>query len=248
MKIRRPWMIKLAALLGAWLVRIWIGTLRCRLKALGPEIWPNVPDLRQRYIYIFWHEALLLPAYHFGQPDIFVLISQHADGQIIAEICRRLGFSLARGSTTRGGVEAVRQMLRAGKGAHLALTPDGPRGPRREVQPGVIYLAARTGLPIAPIGISCRRAWRLRSWDKFALPRPWTSGIYVATPPIVVPPDVDKDGIEHYRQIVQESMLRATEMAEEWAQGEDAGKEEGGRRKEESEAMKDGEGKMGHVT
>jgi len=219
MKIRRPWMIKALALVGAWIVRLWVGTLRYKLEVLGPDIWPHhlLPD--QRYIYIFWHESLLLPACHFARPDIYVLISRHADGQLIADICQRLGFSLARGSTSRGGVEAVRQMLRAGKGAHLALTPDGPLGPRRQVQPGVIYLAARTGLAIVPVAITCRRAWRLRSWDRFIVPRPWTRGIYVAASPVSVPSDVDRDQIEHYRQIVQDSMLQATAIADQWAEG-----------------------------
>src|SRR5206468_6190352 len=104
-------------------------------------------------LYAFWHEHLLLPAYHYGRRDIRVLISTHADGQLIAEVCRRLGFGLVRGSTTRGGVEAVRQMLRDGGASHLAITPDGPRGPRRRVQPGVSFLASRTGLPVVPMGI-----------------------------------------------------------------------------------------------
>ncbi len=218
MKIRHPWLIKAVAFVGAWIVRIWIGTLRNQLETLGPGIWPHLPGVKDRYIYLFWHENMLLPAYHFARGDIYVLISRHADGQIIAEICQRLGFKLARGSTKRGGVEAVRQMLRAGKGAHIAVTPDGPQGPRRQVQPGVIYLAARTGLPIVPVAITCRRAWRLHSWDRFLVPRPWTKSIYVGAAPVAVPPDVDKDQLEHYRQLVQDAMLEVTEIAERWVE------------------------------
>jgi len=211
-------MINAVAFIAAWLVRLWIGTLRYRVETLGPEVWPHQVGPDRHFIYAFWHEAMLLPVYHFARPDIYVLVSRHADGQLIAEICRRLGFSLARGSTSRGGVEAVRQLLRAGKGAHLSLTPDGPLGPRREVQPGIIYLAAKTGLPIVPVAITCRRAWRLRSWDRFIIPRPWTHGIYIAASPVSVPADVDRQQIEHYRRIVQDSMLRATELAERWAE------------------------------
>src|SRR5919199_910181 len=127
MKLRHPGLLKAAGLAAAWAVRLWMGTLRYRYRPLGLDVDPNQPGLRGRYIYAFWHENLLLPAYRYGRPDVWVLISQHADGQLIAEVCRRLHFSLVRGSTTRGGVEAVRQMLRAGRECHLAITPDGPR-------------------------------------------------------------------------------------------------------------------------
>ena len=81
-----------------------------------------------RYIYAFWHENLMLPLSQYARPDIHVLISKHADGQIVAKLARHLGFAVVHGSTTRHSVEAVRQMLRLGQNAHLAVTPDG-RGP-----------------------------------------------------------------------------------------------------------------------
>ncbi|HLN31466.1 MAG TPA: lysophospholipid acyltransferase family protein [Gemmataceae bacterium] len=221
MKLRQPWLITAIAFVGAWIIRLWIWTVRSRYYTMGPDVRPNQPGLKQHYIYVFWHENLLLPAYHFGRPDVFVLISRHADGQLIAEVCRRLGFGLARGSTTRGGVEAVRQMLRLGKDAHLAVTPDGPQGPRRHVQPGVAYLAARTGLPIAPVGIAYRRPWRMGSWDRFAIPRPWSVGAHVVAPPIWVPADADLDELEHYRRLLEDSLHWATEMAEQWVAGDE---------------------------
>src|SRR5260370_1411263 len=154
MKIRHPWLISFIGFIGAWLVRLWISTVRYRYQNLGPDLRPSRLGPGERYIYAFWHEYMLLLAYHYGRPAILVLISQHADGELIAEVCRHLRFGLVRGSTTRGGVEAVRRMLHAGQTAHLAITPDGPRGPRRQVQPGLIYVSARTGLPIVPIGMA----------------------------------------------------------------------------------------------
>jgi lysophospholipid acyltransferase (LPLAT)-like uncharacterized protein len=218
MKIRNLWLIKAIGWAGAWVIRLWVGTLRYRYQPLGPNVDPHQPGLSGRYIYAFWHENMLLPAYQYGRSDIWVLISQHADGQMIAEACRHLGFQLVRGSKTRGGVEAVRQMLRLGRQDHLAITPDGPRGPRRRIQPGLIYLAAQTGLPIVPVGIGFRRPWRLDSWDHFALPRPWSRAVCVTTEPIVVPPGADKDGLEYYRQQVERALLEATEIAERWAE------------------------------
>jgi lysophospholipid acyltransferase (LPLAT)-like uncharacterized protein len=217
MKIRHPYLIWLLGFMGAWLVSLWIRTLRYRYCNLGPDVRPEQLPPNQRYLFAFWHEYLLLPAYYYGRPDIAVLISQHADGQLIAEICRHLGFGLVRGSTTRGGVEAVRRMVSCKQRGHLAITPDGPRGPRREVQPGLIYVAARTGLPIVPIGFGFRRAQRLRSWDRFALPRPFTLGTCVTLTPIHIPPEMTLDQLEQHRLQVEHAMLHATELAEHWA-------------------------------
>jgi lysophospholipid acyltransferase (LPLAT)-like uncharacterized protein len=217
MKFRHPVLIKTLGLAGSCAVRLWMGTLRYRYRPLGPNMDPRRPELKGRYIYAFWHENILLPAYHYGRPDIRVLISQHADGQLIAEICRHLRFRLVRGSTTRGGVEAVRRMLRVGRHSHLAITPDGPRGPRRQVQMGLIYLAARTELPIVPIGIGFQRPWRLRSWDRFALPRPWSLSTCVTAEPIIVPANADKDKLEHYRRQVERTMRHVTALAEQLA-------------------------------
>jgi lysophospholipid acyltransferase (LPLAT)-like uncharacterized protein len=214
MKLRHPVLIKTVALTGSWAIRLWMGTVRYRYRPLGPNVDPHQRDLRGRYIYAFWHENMLLPAYHYGRPDIRVLISQHADGQLIAEICRHLRFRLVRGSTTRGGVEAVRHMLRLSRGSHLAITPDGPRGPRRQVQLGLIYLAARTELPIVPIGIGFQRPWRLGSWDRFAVPRPWSLSLCVTANPIHIPPTADKSELEEYRQRVEQTLQHVTELAE----------------------------------
>src|SRR4051794_24074249 len=127
MKIRRQWAIKALGFAVAWLVRLWVGTLRYRHRPLGADRTPNRPGLNGRYIYAFWHETMLVPAYHYGRRDVRVLISQHADGELVAEACRHLKLRLVRGSTTRGGVQAVRQILRLGGKSHLVITPDGPR-------------------------------------------------------------------------------------------------------------------------
>jgi lysophospholipid acyltransferase (LPLAT)-like uncharacterized protein len=161
---------------------------------------------------------MLLLAYHYGQPNVWILISHHADGQLITEITNRLGFRAVRGSSTRGGVKAVRGMVELGRSDHLAITPDGPRGPRRHVQPGLIYTAARTGLPIVVAGIDFRRAWRARSWDRFALPYPFTRAVCIPSKLIYVPADLDRETMESYRIHVEKIFCAVQQMAEEWAQ------------------------------
>jgi lysophospholipid acyltransferase (LPLAT)-like uncharacterized protein len=219
MKIRHPLLIRVLSFVIAWVIWFWIGTLRYRYRPLGPNFDPHRRGLRRRYIYAFWHEYMLLPACHYARPDIYVLISQHADGQLIADVCRHLGFRTVRGSTTRGGPEAVRQMMRLGRVAHLAITPDGPRGPRRQVQQGLVYLAARTGMAIVPVGIAFSKAWRMRSWDRFALPKPWSSAVCVTAEPIEVPSDADRTLLQEYVARVENTMQRVTELAERWASG-----------------------------
>ncbi len=216
MKIRHPRLIKLAALLGAWAVRGWVGTLRFEYAPLGPHLDPRTRHVR-RHIYAFWHENMLLPAYLYGEVHPYVLISDHADGQLIAELIQHLGFAAVRGSTTRGGIKAVRRLLEI-QGSHLAVTPDGPRGPRRHVQPGLIYLSSRLGLPIVPAGFAYERPWRMKSWDRFAIPRPFTRARCVTADPVLVPPDAERHLLEQYRLSVEQQLHDLSEQAERWAE------------------------------
>jgi lysophospholipid acyltransferase (LPLAT)-like uncharacterized protein len=217
MKIRHPLLVKAGGFAGSLALRLWMRTLRYHYRPLGEDTDPRRPGLATRYIYAMWHEYLLLPVYIFARPDIHVLISKHADGGLIAEVCRQLGVPVVRGSTSRGGTEAVRQLLRAGQDTHLAMTPDGPRGPRRVVQPGLIYLASRVGLPIVPVGFGLDRPWRANSWDRFAVPRPWSRAACVTAPPIAVPPDADRHQQDEYCRQVNDSLAAATAAAEGWA-------------------------------
>ena len=209
MKIRHPLIVKMVGFAVACVVRVWIGLVRYRYRALGANCEPIRRGCRGRYLYAFWHEDLLLPAYHYSCTGAHVLVSEHADGELIARACRHLGLRLVRGSTTRHGVKALLGMLRHAGKTHLVVTPDGPRGPRRQVQPGLIFLAARTGLPIIAIGFAYSRAWRTGSWDRMALPWPWSSAVCVQAEPIVVPANARGDQLEAYRLRVEDAFRRA---------------------------------------
>src|SRR5262245_29157795 len=219
MKIRNRKVINLLGYLAAWGVRGLLGSVRFRQRFLGPDVCPTSPGQAGQFIYAFWHEYQLVPAFHFARPNTAVLVSQSADGQLIAEACRHLGFGLVRGSTSRGGTEALRELLRAARqGRNLAITPDGPRGPRRQLQPGAIYLAARSGLPIVPFGIGVRNAWRALGWDRFALPWPLTSATCVWGRPIEVPSSASRENLEEYRRQVELALGEVTSLAEQWAE------------------------------
>jgi lysophospholipid acyltransferase (LPLAT)-like uncharacterized protein len=211
MKIRHPLIIKSLGLLGAWLVRGWMRTLKKHHDYSRSGFHPTNPK-QQRFIYAFWHEAILYASTF--RTKVHVLISHHSDGEFITQICRHLGIGTVRGSTRRGGTSALLELMELSQKSHLAITPDGPRGPRRRVQPGVIFLAAKTGLPIIPFGVGYEKDWRANSWDRFVVPCPFTTAYAVGAEPISVPADLDLDGIEHYRQLLEERLLQATEIAE----------------------------------
>jgi lysophospholipid acyltransferase (LPLAT)-like uncharacterized protein len=217
MKIRNPGLIKLAGFLAANTVRGLMRSVRTREFLPDPTIRPSHPRNRQRYLYAFWHDALFYLAGRYGdQRNIAILISRHADGEMIAQACRWLGIRTVRGSTAKSGAAALLQMLDRAHHGHLAITPDGPRGPRHEVQLGTIYLASKTGFPIVPIGVAYRRAWYARNWDRMGVPIPFSRAAGIAAEPLHVPPGVPKEELHGYAVELKRRMLDATAQAQEW--------------------------------
>ncbi len=214
MKIRNPTVIKWIGFLGAIIIRIWMSTLAYRYRPLGRNLDPCRDDLKGQFLYTFWHENILVPCYQYRRRKIQVLISEHADGEMIAQVCKHIGYGTIRGSKTRGGLKAMRAMIRAAADWHIAVMPDGPRGPRRHVELGLIYLAAKTGLPIVPIGVGYDRPWRLNTWDRFALPRPFSQTVVVTLEPVHIPEDASKAEMERYRQEIEKALVEVTDFAE----------------------------------
>jgi lysophospholipid acyltransferase (LPLAT)-like uncharacterized protein len=219
MKIRHPWLIKIVSLLGFLVMRLWLSTLHIRMWSAVPGFDWTWPRRGKKYVFTFWHEDLLVPT-HFMGPAYRILISHHADGELIAEICHLCRAGTIRGSTTRGSIEATRQMLRARERWHIVVVPDGPRGPRRRLKPGPVFLAAHTGLAVVPVGIGYSHAWRLPTWDRFVLPRPGSSAHIILAEPVYVPASTGKEQIDAYCRLVERRMHEAAELAERLAKGE----------------------------
>ena len=216
MKLRHPLVIRFVASLAALVIRLWMSTIRVRVASADGQAHPVDPALG-RYLYAFWHEALLAPL--ATRPKARVLISQHPDGELIAQVCLLVGIGVVRGSTARGGSQALMEMIRGSEdGRHLAITPDGPRGPRRELKPGVIMVAAQTGLPIVPIGVGFTRAWRAASWDRFCVPLPFSTLVGVLGEPIRIASDIDRGGLRQGKREVEDRMHVLTELADAWAE------------------------------
>lgn len=221
MKIRHPALLAAGGFAASMVIRTLAASVRFRKRFLDPTCDPHLPGQAGRFLYAFWHEDLLVPAYRYGWTPTKVLISQHADGELITQTCRHLGLGVVRGSTTRGGVQALREILALKGQKHIVVTPDGPRGPRRQVQPGLTFLASRTGLPIVPCAFGYRRAWRLKSWDRFAVPLPFSPVVLVSGEPIHLAADLGRDALERERIRVETAMLETTRLAEEWAAREE---------------------------
>ena len=218
MKLTNPFLVGLGGLLGTAAVRAWMSTLDYKVAYYDPAVDPAFPECRGQKIYLFWHEYILFPFYLRGHCNLTMLLSRHQDAEILSRAARHMGFDLVRGSTRRGGVAAIRELLRRSRTTHLTVTPDGPRGPRRRLAPGSIFLASKLGLPLALMGFGYHRPWRMPTWDSFALPRPYSRARCVASSDIHVPPNLDRHGLEHFRQKVECVLNRLTLEAETWAE------------------------------
>jgi lysophospholipid acyltransferase (LPLAT)-like uncharacterized protein len=206
-----------AGLLASKLVQGWMSTLDYRIGFYDRSVDPAL-GLGGTRIYIFWHENILFPLYLRGNCRLAMLLSQHRDADILAHIAHHVGFDCVRGSTYRGGVDAVRELLKKSDEMHLTITPDGPRGPRRQLAQGPIYLASRLKLPLIALGFGYNRPWRTRSWDRFAIPKPYSRARGLVSPPIRIPPNLDRSGIETCRLRVEKLLNCLTVEAETWAE------------------------------
>jgi len=174
-----------AGLAGDYVLRGLSATWRVRI--IDPDgMIDSVRSGRRQVVAAFWHRQIpAIMCVHRGQAWC-VPVSEHRDGEYVAHVMERHGFRAVRGSATRGGLKALRGMLAAVKeGWSLAITPDGPRGPRYAVHPGVLMLARGTGLPIYPVGVGTGRAWEFKSWDAFVVPKPFTRVVVAFGPPLV---------------------------------------------------------------
>jgi lysophospholipid acyltransferase (LPLAT)-like uncharacterized protein len=219
MKLSHPAAIKSAALLISLAVKAWFTTLAPRVSTDDPSVHPH--RVARPTLYMFWHEMMLVPAVYWTKSRVPVLSSEHRDGELIVQITRMLGGTSIRGSTNKRGMRALRQMIRHAKSGHLAITPDGPRGPRRKVSIGSIYLASRAEMQIVPLGFAFSHCWRAKSWDRMAFPKPFGVVQTVSGSPILIPPDVEKDAMGPYLERVQAAMddvqSRAERMVERYA-------------------------------
>ncbi len=215
MKIKEKLLLFLAEYGGSLFIRVLGATLRIR--TFGRQHYQERrKGSNRRVVYSLWHCNILPLVITYRGQGTRVMISKHTDGEIIARIVHRLGFTTERGSTTRGGARALKALVRLRNdpsACDIAITPDGPRGPARKAQSGAIFIGAKTGFPLAPVGVALERAWVLGSWDGFRIPKPFSRCVVVTGEDIHISRDCDETMAEEMIHRLEDSMEAAEKEA-----------------------------------
>jgi len=211
------WLVSMAGYLA---IRIIGPTLRYQvsIEEGGPENEHFHPA-----IYVFWHRCVFPATYFYRHRGIAVMTSKSFDGEYIARIIERFGFPAVRGSSSRGAVRALLGMHKVlDKGASVAFTIDGPRGPLYVAKPGPVLLARNTGAPIYCFHIALEKAWVLKSWDRFIIPKPFSRALVRVGRLMHVPADLNSDALAAYHAEMQSELDRLRHFAEQQMPGTEA--------------------------
>ena len=185
-------------------------TLRWRVEGL--HYLDAIHASGRQPVMAFWHGRILPATFYFRRRGIVVITSENFDGEWIARIIGRFGYGTARGSTSRGGLRAMLQLVRdTQRGRPVGFTLDGPRGPARVAQPGALWLARTTGNPVLPFHLEASRAWTLRTWDRTQIPQPFSTVALAVGAPMEVAADATDTEVEQ-RRTELEARLRALEQ------------------------------------
>ena len=208
------WRARALIELGYGLFRLWSRTLRLQLE----DPYDGVALVRDRpVIFAIWHNRLLMlpPPFDrwFPTRQSIGLISASRDGDLVSLLIERSGYGTIRGSTSRKGVIALRQLVEAlAAGSNVLFTPDGPRGPVYEVSPGVIFVAQKSGAPILPLHVEYSSCWRLKSWDRFCVPRPFSKMRFIVGDAFWVEQTLNPEQFDAERLRLQKAMLSLVEQ------------------------------------
>jgi lysophospholipid acyltransferase (LPLAT)-like uncharacterized protein len=216
---RRRRMRQMRRKLGSWLIPLLMPTvLRAlsrswKLEVQGRENW-DAAKSRTGMLATLWHGRMVLAMPAGAQQGLSVLVSPSGDGRLVIPMLESFGYSWVLGSSNKNPARAVREMLeRLKAGARIVITPDGPRGPRHSTNPGPAWMARATGFPILPVGCVADRAWHLKSWDAFTIPK-WGARVIVSyAAPIEVAEDTSDEELASVTACMRERMLSAEEQA-----------------------------------
>lgn len=223
MKIKSRWVNYLIAWTASILARLLFLTVRVDHRRIAEFGTPYVrPEGTVRYVFCMWHDGIAIAVFAMKTWFLSGLISQHRDGGYLADAAKLSGIVPVRGSTTRGGAEAVSQLLSM-PGYHLAMTPDGPQGPRRRLKEGIIFIASRSGRPIVPTAITADRFWSIRGrWTDLLVPKLFARVVLIAGNPIEIPPNLSREEITEYTRLLQQEMERLNGLAERIVRGDES--------------------------
>ncbi len=195
---------------------IYLCCVTIRRRNESPENEEYFKNMTGKYILTLWHSRIFYLFYYFrNRPDLHLLISPSADGDLLARLAHLMGYSVIRGSTFKNSFTAARQLIAAlKKNENIIVIADGSRGPRHKAQPGTVAIARITGSPLIPMTYNAKRKIELDSWDRFLLPLPFTLCALNFGPPIMLPRDADKDIVEKRLLALERSLNAMTDDAE----------------------------------
>ncbi len=190
----------------------------CRITVIGKENEDQFIRRNKPSLFVSWHQGLLYYVHHFRNRNGLIMVSRSKDGEIIARVLRLFGFQSVRGSSSRGGKEALEVMIDKinSTGCSGGLVADAPRGPFGVAKIGIIKLAKETGLPLIPVMWWAKRKIMFKSWDKTLLPLPFTRIVFFYEPPIFVPADASKEQMEKIRTDLTDQLNRMHRQAREY--------------------------------
>jgi lysophospholipid acyltransferase (LPLAT)-like uncharacterized protein len=203
---------KMLSFIFSAVVALWSRSLR--ISYVNRGILDHFTSKKKNVIYAFWHDSIFLLPYTHRNSGIMILVSESKDGEIATGMLRRFGYEVVRGSSKRRGTRALIELFdNMRKGKSVAITADGPRGPRYEAKEGAVFLAGKLQAPIIPVATGAKRFWTLeRSWDKFVLPAPFTEGVVLYGEPIMVN-GTSREEIETKRRELEAALIRLTREA-----------------------------------
>jgi len=206
--------MRLGPPLAYWVIRLIFRTMRVEYVNDGP--CREHVSRGGNFILAFWHgQLLMMPYSYFGTKGVSILISHHSDGELVARTVAGFGIDSVRGSTSRGWFGGFKAMLKKARdGGDIAITPDGPRGPARVAQTGVIQLASKTGLPIIPVAFAASKKRNFNSWDSFMVPRLFSRGAFVYGDPIFLQKRLSNSATARAAEVLQGILNRLTEEAD----------------------------------
>lgn len=209
---------RLGGLLLSLAIRSWMRTLDYRGYHYDTSVDVVYDSFRGPVIFLLWHEYVPASFYLRSRTGLGILASRHRDAEWLSQMATMNGFQVFRGSSGRGGVGALKAIVNERDFPGLVLTPDGPRGPRRVMAAGAIFLASKIQAPLVLIGIGYQDPWRNhRAWDKFAIPKPGSRVRAILSPRMHIPAEITREELEHYRVSAERTLNILTLAAEDWA-------------------------------
>jgi len=210
-------LLNLIPLVAALIIKLLL--LSCRLvKVQGKEeVNRALEQSKGGVVYVSWHQRMAYNAHYFGREHLTIMISQSRDGEYAARVAKKLGYINVRGSSTRGGKKALRELVQKIKaGAAGGMLGDGPVGPARVAKVGSIVIARNSGVPLVPVTCGYDRCWVLNSWDRYLIPKPFARIIVWYGEPVLIPSAVRGKEIEACRLKLEVDLNRITRMCDEY--------------------------------